>query len=368
MTSPIALMPHAVCWRADPHLIWTMVIANAITALSYLTICLTLFYLVRHTRRVLARDWAYFAIGFALFIVACGSTHIMEVVTTWQPWFWLDASANILTALLSAWVAIALIGRVRVLGDGINDYASRLANTEVEQQQMRDSLMAAQKLEDWSKMSTVFAHEIANPLEAIQNLLYLIQTADGVQPEVVALAASAAEEAQRVLGISRTTLSFFRQSNEFEATDLYAAAESVQFLLHNRLKKHGVTLQILATGDTTVEALPGESRQVLLNLVRNACEASSADHGSVTVTLTGKPSGVEITVADRGTGIDPAILPQLFTFGVSTKGDKGNGMGLWAAKYILTRHGGDIRVASTPGEGTTFTLWWPRVCKAGNRE
>jgi signal transduction histidine kinase len=345
-----------------------MVVANAITALSYLCICLTLFYLVRHTRRVLARDWAYFAVGFALFIVACGSTHLMEVVTTWQPWFWLDASANILTALLSAWVAIALIGRVRILGDGINDYASRLANTEVEQRQMRDSLMAAQKLEDWSKMSTVFAHEIANPLETIQNLLYLIRNGDGVQPEIAAMAANAAEEADRVLAISRTTLGFFRQSTEFEATDLYAAAESVHFLLHNRLKKHGVTLQILSTGDTTVQALPGESRQVLLNLVRNACEASTSEHGSVTVTLTGKPSGVEITVADRGTGIDPAILPQLFTFGVSTKGEKGNGMGLWAVRYILTRHGGDIRVASTQGEGTTFTLWWPRTINAESRE
>jgi signal transduction histidine kinase len=364
MTSPIALMPHAVCWRADPHLIWTMVVANAITALSYLSICLTLFYLVRHTRRVLARDWAYFAVGFALFIVACGSTHLMEVVTTWQPWFWLDAAANILTALLSAWVAIALIGRVRVLGDGINDYASRLANTEVEQRQMRESLMAAQKLEDWSKMSTVFAHEIANPLEAIQNLLYLIQNAEGVQPEIVTFAAAAAEEADRVLGISRTTLSFFRQGSEAETLDLFAAAESVRFLLHNLLEKQGINLQILSTGDTNVEALPGEPRQVLLNLVRNACEASPARQGSVTVTLTGKPSGVEVTVADRGTGIDPAVLPQLFTFGVSTKGEKGNGMGLWAAKHILTRHGGDIRVASTPGHGTTFTLWWPRTYAA----
>jgi signal transduction histidine kinase len=117
-----------------------------------------------------------------------------------------------------------------------------------------------------------------------------------------------------------------------------------------------------------VQALPGESRQVLLNLVRNACEASTDNHGSVTVTLTGKPSGVEIAVADRGTGIDPAILPQLFTFGVSTKGERGNGMGLWAVRYILTRHGGDIRVASTPGQGTTFTLWWPRTYEAGNRE
>jgi signal transduction histidine kinase len=337
-----------------------MVAANSVTALSYLSICLTLFYLVRHTRRVIARDWAYFAVGFALFIVACGSTHLMEVVTTWLPFFWIDAFANILTAVLSAWVAIALIGRVRALGDGINDYASRLANTEIEQRQMRESLMAAQKLEDWSRMSATVAHEIANPLEAIQNLLYLIQSSDSVQPEVVRWATQASEEADRVLTISRSTLSFFRQGKEPEAIDLFAAAEAVRFLLQTTLTKHGITLQIISTGDTTVMALPGEARQVLLNLIRNACEATPTPESTVSITLNGMANGVEATVTDQGTGIDPAVLPQLFNFGVSTKGELGNGMGLWAVKHILTHHGGDIRVASTPGAGTTFTLWWPR--------
>lgn len=79
----VALMPHAVCWAAAPTLVWTMVITNLITFLSYVSICLTLLYLARRTGRVIARDWAYFVVGFALFIVACGSTHALEVVTTW---------------------------------------------------------------------------------------------------------------------------------------------------------------------------------------------------------------------------------------------------------------------------------------------
>ncbi len=337
-----------------------MVVANAITALSYLAICLTLLYLVRHTRRVLARDWAWFATGFALFIVACGSTHIMEVVTTWLPFFWTAAIANILTAILSAVVAVALIRRVITIGDGINDYALRLANTEQEQAQMRQSLMAAQKLEEWSRISASVSHEIANPLEAIQNLLYLIRHSDDVSPDVVRWADSAAEEADRVLTISRSTLSFFRQGTEPEAVDLYAAAESVRFLLQTALDNKKITVQILSTGDTIVQALPGEARQVLLNLVRNAFEATSIDDSDIKITLNGQPTGVEIAIADRGSGIDPAILDQLFSFGLSTKGEHGNGLGLWSVKHILTRHGGDIRVASTLGQGTTFTLWWPR--------
>ncbi len=341
-----------------------MVVTNAITFLSYVGICSTLLILASRTRRVIARDWAYFTVGFALFIVACGSTHLMEVVTTWLPWFWMDAAANIVTALLSAWVAVSLARRVGALGFSINDYAARLARTETEKQHMRESLLGAQKLEEWSRMSTLVGHEIANPLEAVQNLLYLIRSSDAATPEIMQLARTAAEEADRVLTISRSTLSFFRQGREPESTDLYAAVESVRFLFDTLLQQKNITLELAATGDTTVYALPGEPRQVLLNLVRNACEATSRPRALLRITLRGEPGGVEITVADQGSGIDPAILDSLFQFGVSSKGNQGNGMGLWAAKQILERHGGTIRVHSVPGEGTTFTLWWPRTLAA----
>ena len=361
MSSPISLMPHAVCWRAGPNLIWAMVVANAVTSLSYLSICLTLLYLVRHTRRVLARDWAYFAVGFALFIVACGSTHLMEVVTTWLPFFWIDATANIVTAILSAWIAVALIGRVRKIRDSINDYSQRLASTEREQLQMRESLMAAQKLEEWSRMSTLVAHEIANPLETIQNLLYLIEISEGVSADVARWASSAADEADRILTISRSTLDFFRQGNHPETIDLFAAAESVRSLLQTLLQRKNINLELAATGDTEVQALPGEPRQVLLNLIRNACEAITKPHATVRVTFNGKPDGVEVLIADEGSGIPQEILSRLFSFGVTSKGEHGNGLGLWAVRHILTRHGGDIRVASTGPEGTAFSLWWPRA-------
>jgi signal transduction histidine kinase len=360
MPQATSLMPHAVCWRADPRLIWVMVVTNTITFLSYLSICCTLLYLSRHTRRVIARDWAWFVVGFALFIVACGSTHLMDVVTTWVPWFWLDAWTNIVTAILSAYVALQLIRRVATIGFSINDYAARLANTEREKRQMLDSLMAAQKLEDWSRTSTVVAHEIANPLEAIQNLLYLIRSSDDVSDDTIRLAQTAADEADRVLAISRSTLAFFRQGTQPEEVDLRAAADSVCVLLKSIMHRQEIALRIDSVGDVTVQALPGEPRQVLLNLVRNAYEATERPGADVAIHLTGRPEAVEIRVTDQGTGIDPTVLPKLFDFGVTTKGEHGNGMGLWAVRHILQKHGGDIRATSQLGEGTTFTMWWPR--------
>jgi two-component system sensor histidine kinase DctS len=69
---------------------------------------------------------------------------------------------------------------------------------------------------------------------------------------------------------------------------------------------------------------------------------------------------VVITIADQGGGINPLLLPSLFQFGVSTKGEGGNGMGLWVVKQLVDRHGGTIELQSKVGEGTHFTVIWPR--------
>jgi signal transduction histidine kinase len=335
MFDHVSLMPHAVCWAGAPRLIWTMVVTNSITFLSYVSICATLLVLAKRTRRVIARDWAYFVVGFALFIVACGSTHLMDVVTTWSPIFWVDAATNIVTAALSAWVAVMLIRRASTIGFAINDYAGRLANAELEKRQMQDSLLAAQRLEDWSRMSTVLAHEINNPLEAIQNLLYLMRTSEGASSEVVGLAQSAEDEAARVIDISRSTLSFFRHTAEAEVVDLAVVAEAVRFLVAPLLLRQSIVFEVLSSGDVTVEAFAGEVRQVLLNLVRNACEATTQAGARVSIELAGKASGVEIVVADQGSGMDAGGLARLLQFGASTKGEQGNGMGLWTVSIFL---------------------------------
>ncbi len=364
MLLTVPLMPHAVCWASAPRLIWTMVITNLITFLSYFSICVTLFYLSRRTNRVIARDWKYFVVGFALFIVACGSTHLLEVVTTWWPAFWIDAWTNIITAVLSAYVAITLIRRVAQVAFGINDYAGRLANTENEKRQMEESLLAAQRLEEWSRLSATVSHEIRGPIEAIQNLQYLIRTTNGVSSEVASLTRATADEAARLLAISESALSFIRQGKDWEPIDIRAALESVRFVLDPLIRKKGIEFNVNVQGDCIVQAYAGETRQVLLNIVRNACEAISRPGAHVTVAINGEREGVEVVVIDEGIGIEPAIMPRIFNFGVTSKGQEGNGMGLWMVKHILTKYGGDVEIDSGLGKGTRFRLWWPRVVPA----
>jgi signal transduction histidine kinase len=353
-------MPHAVCWSPDQELIWTMVITNGITFLSYFGICLTLFYLARNTRGVVNRNWAFFLVGFGLLIVACGSTHLMEVVTTWVPAFWIDAWTNIITAALSAYLAIQFVRKVRELGFGINDYAARLENAESERGKAEDSLLAARKLEEWNRMSTVVTHEINNPLSAIGNLLFLMQVTPGITPELAGLVRQSSEELRRIESLTRSTLGFFRQAKEPETVDLVSSVEAVRFLLGPTLRQRGIEFEVTNQGDCRVFAFAVETRQVLLNLVRNAIEATERRGAKVSVTLEGRPNDVRMVVADQGSGIAEDVMRRLFQFGATTKGDRGNGMGLWLVKQLVTRHGGAIEVESKSGEGARFTVLWPR--------
>jgi signal transduction histidine kinase len=355
-----SLMPHAVCWAADPRLIWTMVVTNFVTFLSYLSLAGTLLYLSRKTGRVIARDWGYFVVGFALFILACGSTHLLEVITTWTPIFWVDAWTNIITALLSAYVAVMLARRASTVAYGIKDYANRLARTESEKMQIEESLVAAQRLEDWSRMSAAVSHEIKNPLQAIQNLQFLIAASAEVSPQIAELARMAGEEAQRALIIADSTLSFIRQTTRPELIDLRSAVESVSLLLAPVIRQKSISFHVESAGDCTVEGYAGEIRQVLLNVIRNACEAVTKSGALVGVELSGDTQGVRMSVTDEGSGIDAALLPAIFEFGMTTKGAQGNGMGLWTVKRIIGKHRGDVKVESKLGEGTRVDLRWPR--------
>jgi signal transduction histidine kinase len=107
-------------------------------------------------------------------------------------------------------------------------------------------------------------------------------------------------------------------------------------------------------------------RQVMSNLVVNAKD-SMPEGGQLIVRTRQVPSPdgvhgwVRIVVADTGTGIPPSVLPTVFDPFVSTKGEKGTGLGLWIVRGIVENHGGRIRLRSKPGKGTIFKLDFPVV-------
>lgn len=99
-------LPHQYCYLGKPGLVWTHVIADSLIGLSYLTISGTLVYLVHRGRRDIPFHWMFLAFGS--FIVACGTTHFMEVLTVWVPVYVLSASLKVVTALVSVATAVLL--------------------------------------------------------------------------------------------------------------------------------------------------------------------------------------------------------------------------------------------------------------------
>jgi two-component system, NtrC family, sensor kinase len=117
----------------------------------------------------------------------------------------------------------------------------------------------------------------------------------------------------------------------------------------------------LVAGDPIAQIDAGQIRQCLINLIRNAAEAVVAKKAAGKVTLRTRTQGssaIEIVVEDDGVGIPADVLPRLFDPFFSTK-EGGNGLGLALTQQIIRDHGGQLRVDSAVGRGTTFTVSVP---------
>jgi len=142
--------------------------------------------------------------------------------------------------------------------------------------------------------------------------------------------------------------------------------EDLRPLLQHFAKGRGVTLKFSVPRETPkVHVDAGHLQQVLINLLTNAIEATPAG-GRVEVTGApraddGRP-GVVLVVRDTGAGIPADVLPRIFDPFFSTKpAREGAGLGLSICRDLVRSNGSEISVASTPGEGTAFTVWLPEA-------
>src|SRR5207253_8631636 len=109
-----------------------------------------------------------------------------------------------------------------------------------------------------------------------------------------------------------------------------------------------------AASGAHVSGCPVELREVLTNLVFNAVDAMP-EGGALAVQTWSTAGEVFLSVRDTGMGITEAVRQRLFEPFFTTKGDRGNGLGLSVVFGIVKRHRGDIKVASLPNQGATFT-------------
>ena len=157
-------LPHVFCYLRRPGLVWTHVTADALIGLAYLAISITLAYLVYRARRDIPFHWMFLAFG--LFIIACGGTHFVEVVTIWKPVYVFSAAVKIFTAIVSVMTAAVLPFTVpRIL---------TLVQTAKVSEQVTAKLRASEERK--AALLREVHHRVKNNLAVICSLFYLQST------------------------------------------------------------------------------------------------------------------------------------------------------------------------------------------------
>lgn len=231
-----------------------------------------------------------------------------------------------------------------------------------------DSLRECQKLISIGRLTAEIAHEINNPLESVGNLLYLAQAEPNLTEKAVDYLRSAERELARVVQISKQTLSFHRESHQPTTIRMADLMEEVVDLYSRRIGNKSIDLVREYGSVNRLNALPGEIRQVLSNLVTNAIEAS-ARGGRLRLRIRSghkftegkRIDGLRVTVADTGSGIPEEARKRLGELFFTTKGQSGTGLGLWVTRSIISRYGGTIFLKSRTGatHGTVFHIFLP---------
>jgi PAS domain S-box-containing protein len=244
------------------------------------------------------------------------------------------------------------------------------------EQAARQAAEAAIRLRD--TFLSVASHELKTPLTALLGTVHLLErwaTRDAVWTDQSYHALQRiAQQARRLTTMVDGLLDLSRlESGQFALTpeplDLAALVQQVVTAWTAQVNTHaltyaGPTTPLMVLGDA------GRLEQVLDNLLQNAIKYSPAG-GVVTVRAAPCGARVAVAVSDQGIGIAEADQDQLFTpFYRAAPGATppvgGLGIGLYVVKEIITRHGGDVTVTSTVGQGTTVTLWLPAAPAPGD--
>ncbi|GAA0584094.1 sensor histidine kinase [Halomonas salifodinae] len=258
-----------------------------------------------------------------------------------------------------------------------------------ELEQVNTQLLQSEKLAAIGQLAAGVAHEINNPIgyvfsnlkslaQYVEDLLRIADAADEVnslealralksrldyeflRQDIGALLHESAEGITRIKSIITALKDFSHIDDEdFRSADLHHGLESTLNLVNNELKYKAEVIKDYDPELPSIECLPSQINQVILNLLTNAAQAIE---GSGRITLSTGRHGDEVwfEVGDNGQGIAPEHQSRLFDPFFTTKPvGEGTGLGLALSHSIVQKHGGRIEVDSAPSCGSRFRVWLP---------
>ena len=247
---------------------------------------------------------------------------------------------------------------------------NRIIKTDREKEMMNEQVIEAGKLASVGELAAGIAHEINNPVAIMveeagwmEDLLEEEELAETKNVEEFrASLLQIRNQGKRCKNITHKLLSFARKTDpEARDIDVNESLEEVINLSRQRAKYGNVEIRMnLTPGLPKIKVSPSEFQQVLLNLINNALDAMDGKGGRLELTTRLDGRFVAVDVSDTGHGIPKADLSRIFNPFYTTKPvGKGTGLGLSICFGIINKVGGEIKVSSAVGVGTTFHIMVP---------
>lgn len=244
----------------------------------------------------------------------------------------------------------------------------RQAALAVENNRYQQAIVKAERLAAMGQTIATLSHHIKNILQGVRGGSYLIDLGlKDHNEELVRKGWTIVEKNQnKIYHLVMDMLTFSKDRQPaLQRAQLNDTVREIVELLQVRAAESQVDLAWVPSEDLPDSTFDPEGiHRAVLNIVLNAIDAvEGSDHATVRVTTGYDPQTdlLAVRVEDNGPGISEEHRHRIFNIFESTKGARGTGLGLPVSQKILREHGGEITVESRLGEGTTFTLSWPRI-------
>jgi signal transduction histidine kinase len=249
------------------------------------------------------------------------------------------------------------------------DLYTELQTSLSQEKATRTQLMQSERLAVVGRLLASVSHELNNPIQAIQNALFLLKEEQGISiqgKQDLEIVLSETERMASMLQRLRTSYHPAR-FEDFKPIEINEVIEDVCALVATHLRHNQISFEFYADPDLPpVPGLDSQIRQVILNLFMNAVDAMT-DGGRLTITTQFLADDREalITVSDTGPGIEENIMPNIFEAFITNK-ERGTGLGLTISHEIILEHHGRIQAKNNPERGATISIWLP-VDARGNQ-